>query len=55
MSYTVKSVNGCTKKLEFNFATLDLTKEIKAAVIKKQASVNMKGFRKGKAPLSMVE
>lgn len=55
MSYTLKSVNGCTKKLEFNFATLDLTKEIKAAVIKKQASVNMKGFRTGKAPLSMVE
>jgi trigger factor len=55
MSYTVKSVNGCTKKLEFNFATLDLTKEIKAAVVRKQSSTNMKGFRKGKAPLSMVE
>jgi trigger factor len=55
MSYTVKSVNGCTKKLEFNFATLDLTKEIKAAVVKKQATTNVKGFRKGKAPLSMVE
>ena len=55
MSYTVKSVNGCTKKLEFNFATLDLTKEIKAAVVRKQASTNIKGFRKGKAPLSMVE
>ncbi len=55
MSYTVKSVNGCTKKLEFNFATLDLTKEIKAAVVRKQAQTNMKGFRKGKAPLSMVE
>ena len=55
MSYTVKSVNGCTKKLEFNFATLDLTKEIKAAVVRKQSTTNMKGFRKGKAPLSMVE
>ncbi len=55
MSYTVKSVNGCTKKLEFNFATLDLTKEIKAAVVRKQAQTNMKGFRKGKAPLAMVE
>ncbi len=55
MSYTVKNVNGCTKKLEFNFATLDLSKEIKAAVIKKQAQTNMKGFRKGKAPLAMVE
>jgi trigger factor len=55
MSYTVKSVNGCTKKLEFNFATLDLSKEIKAAVVRKQSQTNMKGFRKGKAPLSMVE
>lgn len=55
MSYTVKNVNGCTKKIEFNFATLDLTKEIKAAVIRKQATTNMKGFRKGKAPLTMVE
>ncbi len=55
MSYTVKSVNGCTKKLEFNFATLDLSKEVKAAVVRKQATTNVKGFRKGKAPLSMVE
>ena len=55
MSYTVKNVNGCTKKLEFNFATLDLTKEIKAAVVKKQGTTNIKGFRKGKAPLAMVE
>lgn len=55
MSYTVKSVNGCTKKLEFNFQTLDLSKEIKAAVVRKQGTTNIKGFRKGKAPLSMVE
>lgn len=55
MTYTVKSVNGCTKKLEFNFQTLDLTKEIKAAVVRKQSTTNVKGFRKGKAPLSMVE
>ncbi|MBY0414949.1 MAG: trigger factor family protein, partial [Bdellovibrionales bacterium] len=55
MTYTVKSVNGCTKKIEFNFATLDLTKEIKAAVVRKQGTTNIKGFRKGKAPLSMVE
>ena len=55
MSYTVKSVNGCTKKIEFNFQTLDLSKEIKAAVVKKQISTNIKGFRKGKAPLAMVE
>lgn len=55
MSYTVKNINGCKKKLEFNFQTLDLTKEIKAAVVKKQSTTNVKGFRKGKAPLSMVQ
>ncbi len=55
MSYTVETVNGCTKKLIFNFATLDLTNEIKAALVKKQKSANLKGFRKGKAPLTMVE
>ncbi len=55
MSYTVKNVNGCTRKFEFNFATLDLTNEIKTAVLKKQSTTNIKGFRKGKAPLQMVE
>ena len=55
MSYTVKNVNGCTKKIEFNFQTLDLSKEIKAAVVKKQTTTNIKGFRKGKAPLAMVQ
>jgi trigger factor len=55
MSYTVKSITGCKKKFEFNFATLDLTKEIKLAVIKKQGATNIKGFRKGKAPIAMVE
>lgn len=55
MGYQVQAVNGCTKRLVFNFETLDLTTEIKAAVVKKQKSANLKGFRKGKAPLAMVE
>ncbi len=55
MSYTVKAVNGCTKKFEFSFPTLDLTNEIKAAVVRKQSSSNIKGFRKGKAPIAVVE
>lgn len=55
MSYKVEDVNGCTKKIVFNFETLDLTTEIKAELTKKQKTVNMKGFRKGKAPLAMVE
>lgn len=55
MSYTIQEVNGCTKKLIFNFEKVDLSKEIKAAVIAKQAESNLKGFRKGKAPLDMVQ
>jgi len=55
MSYTIQNVNGCTKKFIFNFDKVDLTKEIKAAVVAKQASSNLKGFRKGKAPLDMVQ
>jgi len=55
MSYQVEVVNDCTKKLIFNFESLDLTTEIKNALVKKQKSVSLKGFRKGKAPLSVVE
>ncbi|GAB4019060.1 MAG: trigger factor [Bdellovibrio sp.] len=55
MSYKVESVNGCTKKIAFDFKTLDLTSEIKTALLAKQKTANLKGFRKGKAPLSMVE
>lgn len=55
MSYQVENVNGCTKKLVFNFESLDLTTEIKNELVKKQKSVSLKGFRKGKAPLSVVE
>ncbi len=55
MSYIIENVNSCTKKLVFNFDKVDLTKEIKEALIAKQASANLKGFRKGKAPLEMVQ
>jgi trigger factor len=55
MSYTIQNVNGCTKKLVFNFDQVDLTKEIKAALTAKQQNSNLKGFRKGKAPLAMVQ
>lgn len=55
MSYTVQDVNGCTKKLVFNFDKVDLTKEIKEALLAKQQNSNLKGFRKGKAPLDMVQ
>lgn len=55
MSYKIENVNGCTKKLSFIFDKLDLSQEIKAALVQKQREANMKGFRKGKAPMAMVE
>jgi trigger factor len=55
MSYTVQNVNGCTKKLVFNFDKVDLSQQIKEALVAKQRSANLKGFRKGKAPLDMVQ
>ncbi len=55
MSYTIQDVNGCTKKFIFNFEKVDLSKEIKEAVVAKQQNSNLKGFRKGKAPLEMVQ
>jgi trigger factor len=54
MSYTIQNVNSCTKKLVFNFEQVDLSKQIKEALIAKQQNSNLKGFRKGKAPLDMV-
>jgi trigger factor len=55
MSYTIQDVNGCTKKLSFNFNGVDLTKQIEEALKDKQKNANLKGFRKGKAPIAMVK
>jgi trigger factor len=55
MSYTIENLNSCTKKLAFNFDKVDLSKQMKEALVAKQASSNLKGFRKGKAPLDMVQ
>jgi trigger factor len=55
MSYTIQDVNGCTKKLVFNFDKVDLSQQIKEALVAKQQNSNLKGFRKGKAPLEMVQ
>ncbi|MBY0518392.1 MAG: trigger factor [Bacteriovoracaceae bacterium] len=55
MSYSIQDLNGCTKKFVFNFEQVDLTKQIQAALVDKQRTANLKGFRKGKAPLDMVK
>ncbi len=55
MTYKVEEVNSCTKKFVFTFDNLDLSDQISQALKTKQKSVNIKGFRKGKAPLAVVE
>ena len=55
MTYNVEAVNGCTKKLIFNYETLDLAPQVEKAVKEKQKAVSVKGFRKGHAPLDMVK
>jgi trigger factor len=55
MSYTIENVNGCTKKLIFNFDGVDLATQIDSVLKEKQQSSNLKGFRKGKAPMGMVK
>ncbi len=55
MSYQVESVNGCTKKLVFSFDNVDLSSQIDSALKERQKNANLKGFRKGKAPLSFVK
>jgi len=55
MSYSIQNLNGCTKKFTFNYEQVDLTKQIQAALVDKQRNANLKGFRKGKAPLDMVK
>ena len=55
MAYTVETVNGCTRKLIFNFEDVNLDSQIQDALKEKQKTSNLKGFRKGKAPLSFVQ
>ena len=55
MSYKVEDVNSCTKKLVFNIDSVDLSQQITEALKEKQKTVSLKGFRKGKAPLNMIQ
>ena len=55
MSYTIENVNGCTKKLVFNFDGVNLASQIDSVLKEKQKTSNLKGFRLGKAPMGMVK
>jgi trigger factor len=55
MSYKIENINGCTKKLVFNFDGVDLASQVESVLKEKQLTSNLKGFRKGKAPMTMVK
>lgn len=55
MSYSIETVNGCTKKIVFNFPELDLGPQIEKSLKETQKKVSLKGFREGKAPLEMIK
>jgi trigger factor len=55
MTYTVSEVNSCTKKIIFKLPNVDLKPHIQKALQNKQKTVELKGYRKGKAPMSMIE
>jgi len=55
MGYTLENVNDCTKKIVFSFEDVNLKTQIESALKEKQKSANIKGFRKGKAPLNIIE
>jgi trigger factor len=55
MSYKIENINGCTKKLVFNFDGVDLASQVESVLKEKQQTSNLKGFRKGKAPMTMVK
>ncbi len=54
MSYQIETIDNCTKKIVFNFEEIDLSAKVNEALLGKQKTTNLKGFRKGKAPLDMI-
>jgi len=55
MNYSIENINTCTKKLNFKFESVDLSNEINLALKEKQKGAKLKGYRPGKAPLSMIQ
>ena len=45
MSYTIETINNCTKKLAFNFESLDLSSQIQTEIEKKQKTVSLKEIK----------
>ncbi len=54
MSHRIEDVNSCTKKIICTFEGDFISNEIGIELQKKSKEAQLKGFRKGKAPLSLV-
>ena len=54
MSYVVEELNDCSSKFIFDLENVDLSSQIEKVLLEKQKKANLKGFRKGKVPLSIV-
>ena len=54
MSYVIEELSNCSSKFIFDINNVNLSHQVDQALIEKQKTADMKGFRKGKVPLSIV-
>ena len=47
--------NNLEKKLKLTLSSIDLKNDFKKRLLSQQTSSDLKGFRKGKAPLDVIE
>ena len=55
MKFSVKNIDKCRRKIEIKIPSSDVTNEKVKAVSIYAKHANIPGFRKGKAPLNVVE
>ena len=55
MAYQVEEINTCTKKLVFDCDLQDFEARMALALKEQQKKANIKGFRQGKVPATLVE
>lgn len=55
MEITVISIDDCTQEVSFTLTSEDFTPHFERAYIKAQPTIEIKGFRKGKVPLSIIK
>ena len=55
MSYSIEKTGDCIRKFLFNLENVNLSSEIGQILREKQKASNLKGFRRGKAPISVIQ